>query len=147
MLISTCNGNCRFHRPASAGRSFSIFSQEGLGPPCNDFGDYVGVATVIGGDGRVSVHPCRIRKGFQPTCFVPYNGAAIQHRGQYVAYHSSRVSMMVGSLTFFRRAPGLAFFVLRMIWNGYQLATESFLPDACLWKVDSRRQVKACTML
>jgi len=92
MLISACNGACHFHRPVTA-RSFSVFSQNGIGPPCNDFGDYVGVATVIGKNDRVSVQPCRIRKGYQPTCFVPYDGGALQHRGQYVATFL-RISVM-----------------------------------------------------
>ena len=85
MLVSTCNGDCRFHRPAGTGRSFSVFSQEGLGSACNDFGDYVGVATVIGRNDRVSMQPCRIRKGFQPTCFVPYDNGVLEHHGQCVA--------------------------------------------------------------
>jgi len=82
MLISACNGACDFHRPVTA-RSFSVFSQSGIGPPCNDFGDYVGIATVIGENDRVSVQPCRIRKGFQPTCFVLYDKGVLQHRGQF----------------------------------------------------------------
>lgn len=84
MLVSSCDGNCRFHRPAGPARSFSIFSQDGLGPPSNDFGDYVGVARMIGNEDRVSMQPCRIRKGFQPACFVPFEGGAFQHHGQCV---------------------------------------------------------------
>lgn len=82
-----CPSQCRYRYRSGS----SAFPETFLADPDAARGRYslgqgcfVGSATLVGTDGRRSVHPCLVKRWHDPCCLVPYERGVIEHNGRYV---------------------------------------------------------------